>query len=191
MWFKGNSIVEFVPDFTVIDLETTGRGMQYTQITEISAIKYRNYEPVASFSTLIRAKFPILPFVEQLTGISDTMIAGSPQIEEVIQSFVDFIDEDLIVGHNVNFDLGLVSDAYYHVTKQSIYNNYLDTLRISRILNTDSLNHKLETLCQYFGIQRDVGHRGLADCEQTGQLYVSMKEKALNNNERGERYECI
>lgn len=179
MRFKGNKIMYFTPNFTVIDLETTGRGNQYTEITELSGIKYRNYKPVARFSKLIKAKNSILPFVQELTGITDRMIASSPDISEVIESFVDFIGEDLIVGHNVNFDFNLVYDAYYSIHRKILFNDYSDTLYFSRILNEDSENHKLATLCSYFNIDRKVAHRALADCEQTGELYIRMKDKAL------------
>lgn len=189
MVFGGKSLLEFVPDFTVIDLETTGRGIKCGQITELSAIRYRNYIPVDAFSTLVKAHDPILPFVKTLTGISDEMIDGAPDIFEVIDAYIDFIGEDILVGHNVNFDLSLVGDAHYQLNSEVIRNNYLDTLRLSRIINKDSVNHKLETLCHYFGVSRVVGHRGLADCEQTGQIYVLMKEKAMQLKRT--EYECV
>lgn len=178
MRFKGDKLLHFIPDFTVIDLETTGRGNQYTEITELSAIRYRNYQAVDSFSVLVKPSSSILPFVENLTGITDDMLKNKPRVGTVIESFVDFIGNDVVVGHNVNFDFNLVYDAYFAETKKLMRNDYLDTLNLSRILNEDASSHKLESLCHYFEIRRDIGHRGLADCEQTGELYVKMSKKA-------------
>ena len=182
MRLKGNKIMHFLPNFTVVDLETTGRGNQFTQITELSGVKYRNYKPVASYTTLIKAYDPILPFVANLTGISDDMLKNSPRISDVISEFVRFIGEDVIVGHNVNFDLNLIYDAYYATTRRVFTNDYSDTIYFSRILNKDSVNHKLESLCSYYNINREVAHRGLPDCEQTGELYIKMKNKAVKSN---------
>jgi DNA polymerase III subunit epsilon len=181
MRLKGNKIMHFVPDFTVIDLETTGRSTQHTQITELSGVKYRNYKPVASYTTLIKPSDPILPFVVSLTGIDDTMVNNSPRIHEVINEFVGFIGDDLVVGHNVHFDYNLVYDAYYSTFKRVFSNNYSDTLYFSRILNKEVSSHKLENLCVYYDIERDIAHRGLPDCEQTGELYIKMKKKAQRN----------
>ena len=50
-------------DFTVVDAETTGRSDKADDVTEISAIKYRKGKAVASFSSLIKSKNTILPFV--------------------------------------------------------------------------------------------------------------------------------
>lgn len=178
MRFKGNNLLHFIPNFTVIDLETTGRGAQYTEVTELSAIKYKNYEPVGSFSVLVKPKSPILPFVENLTGITDEMLENKDDIKDVIEAYVDFVGDDVIVGHNVNFDFNLVYDAYFAKTKRLLRNDYMDTINLSRILNDDASSHKLENLCEYFDIERKVAHRGLADCEQTGELYVKMSKKA-------------
>ncbi|NMB18284.1 MAG: 3'-5' exonuclease [Erysipelothrix sp.] len=179
MRFKGDKILYFVPDFTVIDLETTGRGNHFSNITEISAVKYRNYKEVATYSKLVKARHKILPFVTELTGITDEMLVDAPDISEVIGDFVAFLEDDVIVGHNVNFDFNLVYDAYYTTYRKTVSNDYSDTLHFSRILVEDSPNHKLGTLCQHFGIERDVGHRGLPDCLQTGDLYIKLKDKAL------------
>lgn len=177
MKFIGNSLLQFVKDFTVIDLETTGRSNLYKDITELSGIKYRNGKPVAFKTTLVKSENTILPFVESLTGISNSMIENAPKIEDVIESFVDFIGDDIILGHNVEFDYGLIFNAYHSLTGIEMRNDCIDTLRISRLMNKDIENHKLSTLCTYFGVARHVGHRGMDDSKQTAQVYLKMHEK--------------
>lgn len=179
MRFKGNKLLHFIPDFTVIDLETTGRKNKYQEITELSAIRYRNYKPVASFSVLVKPMNTILPFVENLTGITNKMLKDKPPVDAHIQDFVSFIGDDVIVGHNVNFDFNLVYDAYLAIEGKIMQNDYMDTLNLSRILNEDVKSHKLENLCEVYSIEREQAHRGLADCEQTGELYVKMSKKAI------------
>lgn len=174
---NGNNLLKFVPDFTVIDLETTGRSNKPMDITEISAIKYRNYKKVDSFSKLVKAENKILPFVVELTGIQDYMLEGKLKIADYIEEFRDFIGDDIILGHNVHFDLGLVNAALVEHGHHRLHNDYIDTLRISRLLNKDSENHKLGTLCQYFNVLRLIGHRGIEDCEQTANIYFKMRDK--------------
>lgn len=173
----GENLLKFVPNFTVIDLETTGRSNKFEDITELSAIKYRNYKQVDAFSTLVKPDNSILPFVVELTGITEEMVSDAPKIDQVIKQFVDFIGTDVILGHNVMFDYGLVYDAYLATVGLRMHNDYVDTLRVSRLLNKDSKNHKLETLCAYFDVERLVGHRGSEDCLQTAEVYIKMKDK--------------
>lgn len=188
MQIKGKSLLVFNPNFTVIDMETTGRSNRYEDITEMSAIRYRNYQPVASFSTLIHSKNSILPFVVALTGITDEMIATAPSIEEQILPIIEFIGDDVILGHNVQFDYGLINGAYRALFGREMNNDFVDTLRLSRLMNKDSANHKLETLCEYFDVRRDIGHRALEDCRQTADVYIAMKKKyvalRVKNNEQ-------
>lgn len=177
MQLKGKNLLKFTPNFTVIDLETTGRSNRPEDITEMSAIRYRNYVAVATFSVLVKAANPVLPFVAELTGITDEMLIHEEPIEEVIIDFAKFIQDDVVLGHNVSFDLGLVNSALEMIDDYPLRNDYVDTLRISRLLNQDSLNHKLHTLCEYFGVEREVGHRAEYDCVQTASVYIEMKDK--------------
>ena len=180
MQLKGKNLLKFVPDFTVIDMETTGRSNTPEDITEMSAIRYRNYKPVDRFSVLVKAANPVLPFVVGLTGIDDEMLVNAPRIEEVIEDFAQFIGEDTVLGHNVTFDLGLVNSALKAIDDFPLSNDFIDTLRISRLMNQDSLNHKLQTLCEYFGVEREVGHRAEHDCSQTAAIYIEMKNKYMS-----------
>lgn len=177
MQFKGSNLLKFIPNFTVIDMECTGRSNLPEDITEMSAIRYRRYEPVESYSVLVKPKNKILPFVENLTGITDAMLENEASVQEKIESFAAFLGDDIILGHNVTFDLGLVNKALVDGGHFDLNNDYIDTLRISRLLNNDADNHKLDTLCAYFNVERNVGHRGLYDCKQTAEVYIAMKRK--------------
>ncbi len=177
MQLQGKNLLQFRPNFTVIDMETTGRSNTPEDITEMSAIRYRNYKPVATYSCLVKARNPILPFVVNLTGITDDQLMHEKPIEAVIEEFADFLGNDVILGHNVTFDFGLVNKGLAMVGAYPLNNDFVDTLRISRLMNKDSDNHKLDTLCEYFGVHRDVGHRAEHDCTQTAEIYIHMKNK--------------
>lgn len=173
-------------DFTVVDAETTGRSDKADDITEISAIKYRQGKEVASFSTLIKSQNDILPFVVNLTGITDEMIEPAPLINDIILDLVEFIGDDTILGHDVNFDYRLIAEAYERVSGAELKNKRLDNLRLAKGLITDSENHKLETLCDYFSIPRIKGHRALDDSRQTAEVYFKIIDKY-----KEDCHECI
>lgn len=173
-------------DFTVIDAETTGRSNQYEDVTEISAIRYRDGMIAASYSSLVRSKNSILPFVENLTGIRNEMIKDAPKMSDIIDELVIFIGDDIILGHDVDFDFSLLQDAYRDKYDKVLENQTMDTLKMAQCLVKDSKNHKLETLCEYFGIRRENGHRSLYDCYQTAEVYFAL---LLKYGE--EVYECL
>lgn len=183
----GKNLLKFVPNFTTIDLETTGRSNKSRDITEVSAVKYRNYKKVDSLSFLIKPENTILPYVVSLTGITDEMVENAPHIDDVIERIVAFIGDDIILGHNVAFDYNLVSEAIEYKRGYGLQNDMVDTLRISRLILQDIENHKLETLCRYFDVERKVGHRALEDCEQTSQVYISLKDRFVMLKEQKQK----
>jgi DNA polymerase III epsilon subunit family exonuclease len=97
--------------FTVIDLETTGLTPKRNSITEVTAIRYRNGQELAMFSSLIQPTDPIPHEVEELTGISNAMVATAPPLLMVLNDLAEFMGEaPVIVGHNVAFDLGFLRE---------------------------------------------------------------------------------
>ena len=102
-------LIEIMPsDFCVVDIETTGFSLTGDEIIELSAIKVKNMERIADFSMLINPKKQINSFIENLTGITNAMVKNQPDIKIVLKKFKDFIQDDIILGHNVRFDAGFI-----------------------------------------------------------------------------------
>lgn len=56
---KGNSLLLFPNDYTVIDIETTGLSPEYDEIIEICALKYRNKTLIDKFCSLVKPTSPV------------------------------------------------------------------------------------------------------------------------------------
>ena len=70
----------FVSDYVVFDLETTGLDPYMDDIIEIGALKYKNDELVDEFSVLINPKKPISEVITKITGIYDKIVSDAPTI---------------------------------------------------------------------------------------------------------------
>ncbi len=171
---KGSSLIEDLDNYTVVDIETTGLNWNFNKILEISALKVRNKKVVEEFSKIINPHEPIPYFIKRLTGITDDMVANALELESVLKDFKEFLKEDIIVGHNVNFDINFLNNSFKKVLGESLTNDYIDTLRIARKLLPDLYHHKLDDLIQYYGITARNQHRALNDCVLTNQVYRSM-----------------
>ena len=110
--FKGKSLIAFPESFTVIDLETTGLSPEWDLIIEVSAIKICNGKIIDRFSSLTNTSYGIQldSFISELTGISQEMIDEAPVINSVLPKYIDFIGNDIVIGHNVNFDINFLYD---------------------------------------------------------------------------------
>ncbi len=172
--FKGKSLIEDLKDYTVVDIETTGMNWNFNNILEISGLKVRNKKIVDTFSKLINPHEHIPYFIKNLTGITDEMVANAEELEDVLIEFKDFLKDDVIVGHNVNFDVDFIYDNFLNVLDEPLQNDFIDTLRISRKLLPELKHHKLDNLTDYYNIEARDKHRALNDCILTNEVYINM-----------------
>lgn len=175
--YKGHSLVEDVGDYTVVDIETTSLDSFHGEILEISAIKVRNKEEVDNFSELIRTNEELGYFTTNLTGITnEMMLKEGKELEEVLQNFKTFLGNDIIVGHNVNFDINFLYDNMEEHIDTYLSNDYVDTLRIARKVLPNLRHHKLDDLITYFHLTKRNEHRALNDCVLTNQVYIRLSK---------------
>ena len=106
---KGQSLLKLVHDYVVVDLETTGFNPGSDEILEIGAIKVVDGEVVEEFHSMVKPKNRY--FVTNFYGITKSMVAMAPYIEDVLPGFFEFVGDMIIVGHNVHFDVNFLYDA--------------------------------------------------------------------------------
>jgi DNA polymerase III epsilon subunit family exonuclease len=171
---------KFAPDrqlsdvtFVVLDLETSGASASTgSAITEIGAVKVCGGDVKGTFQTLINPYTPLSPFIVELTGITDQMLAEAPSIETILPLFFEFIgspEETVFVAHNAPFDLSFLKAAA--TLHGYIWPDFrvLDTVKLARLVLTkdDVANFQLGTLAQYFDTRVAPNHRALDDARAT------------------------
>ena len=173
--YKGQSLLAALDDFTVVDIETTGLSPRWSAIIELGAVKFRGGKPADEASLLINPGFDLPPAITELTGITDDMLWTAPPLIDVLPFFLDFVGGDVILGHNVNFDVNFLYDKALAIGLAPLSNDFVDTMRISRKLYPEHKHHRLCDLCQRFGVVPETAHRALADCYATAACYEYMK----------------
>jgi len=179
---KGMSLLVLENNYTVIDIETTGLSPVHDEIIELSAIKVRDNQIIEEFTSLVKPENEISDFITRLTGITNEMVKSAPKIEDAIMDYVNFIGDSLLLGHNIHFDINFIYDNYWIYSKKYFYNNFVDTLMLSRKVEPGLLSHKLGGLASHYSIKTNGAHRGLADCHTTHMLYGILKEKVVSND---------
>ena len=173
--YKGRSLLLALDDYTAVDIETTGLSPAYSAIIELGALKIRSGRVRDEVSLLVDPGFDLPPAITALTGITDDMLWTAPSIADVLGYFLDFIGSDVIVGHNVNFDINFLYDKALRLGLPPVSNDFVDTMRLSRRLYPQYKHHRLGDLCQRLGVVPDTAHRALADCYTASDCYEIMK----------------
>lgn len=168
---------QIISDYVVIDIESTGLQFQFDEIIEIGIARVRNNIVVETYSQLIKPIQKINGFITSFTGITNDMVKNMPSILDVKDSVLEFIGDDIILGHNTAFDLAFLNFRF----NTKISNQYMDTLQFARKVFTNLKNHKLTTLVKNFNLSKNE-HRALADCISTKQLYDLIKKTMAEKN---------
>jgi DNA polymerase III subunit epsilon len=165
--------------FVVFDLETTGATPAGSEITEIGAVKIRGGVCLGTFQTLVNPGLAIPPMITVLTGITDALVAPAPPITEVLPSFLEFIGDAVLVGHNVSFDIGFTDAALVRTGRDRLRNPRVDTLALARRLILDEVpNLKLSTIARHLRATHLPSHRALDDALATADVLHALLERA-------------
>jgi len=176
---KGKRLEQHVPDYIVFDIETCGRSPEYrNHIIEISALKVRDGVVVDEFSSLVKPRIRIPSEVISLTGIDNEMVSDAPSVRDVLSNFTAFINNDILVGYNINtFDYNILYDLIYELFNQEMNNDFVDVLYAARRAIKDTEDTKLTTICSRFNIDNTGAHRALKDCYLTKGIYDLLYEQ--------------
>lgn len=178
---KGRSVIALPSEYVCIDTETTGLEYRYCDIIELSAARVRDGSVIDSFSSLVRLDYALPAFITDLTGITDDMLRSAPPLSEVLPRFLDFCSDQIIVGHNVNFDICFVAFNAERIGR-TFLNDYIDTLRIARKLFPDKDHHRLFEVASYCDVAQDQQHRAESDVFTTIACFEKMRELALRDH---------
>ena len=150
----------------VFDLETTGLDHQVDRIIEIGAIKLAGLEPIAEYSSLVETDIELTSDIVKLTGITQEMLQGQPQMEAVLPEFLRFIEGSILVAHNAEFDMGMLKAA---CSRQGLDLEWpcFCTLKMAREMLADLENKKLDTLAAHYGLSFESRHRAIGDIKVT------------------------
>ena len=167
----GTKYPEFNGEMVVFDIETTGLSHKTCKIIEIGAVKIKNGEIVDTIDLFVDPEEKIPENITALTGIDDSMVEGAPKEEEAIRTFFDFVGDCMLIAHNATFDVSFIREASRR-NDIPFENSYLDTLGLSRYLNRELKNHKLDTLVKHYKIGEFNHHRASDDALVLAKIFL-------------------
>lgn len=168
-------------EYVVFDTETTGLNAESDVVIELSAVKLNgNLQPIGEFDSLLYRDVRITKEIVSITGITPEMLVdeGRPA-EEVITEFRQFIRTAdgqgtcALVAHNAEFDLLFIQEEFKRFGQEALPASlvFWDTLAMSRIFCRWMRDHKLDSMCDVFGIELSQHHRSMFDTRATAQLF--------------------
>ncbi len=171
-------------EYVIFDVETTGLSpLKGDRLVEVAALKIKNLQPVNRFHSLINPERSISLAAFEVNRISDKMVMNAPRSFEILPSFLEFLGEATVVGHNIKFDLGFLHnelDLAGLPTKKKIQS--VDTIRIARKVMPHLRRYPLWFVADSLGISERQKHRAMADVDLTFDVFCRLIKIAKEKN---------
>ncbi|WP_010227706.1 exonuclease domain-containing protein [Gillisia marina] len=156
--------------FAVIDVETTGGGINGNRLTEVCIVLLKGGEVLDKYTSLINPEKYISAQITALTGIDNDMVEDAPKFHEIAKEIEEFMRDAIFVAHNVNFDYNVLRNEFKQLGFD-FNRKKLCTVRLSRKLIPGLLSYSLGRLCDSINIPLINRHRAEGDTDATVILF--------------------
>ena len=162
----------------VIDTETTGLSYKSgDRIIEVGCVELINH--VATNNSLqfyCKVDKDISESAQKITGITNRFLSDKKNFADHCDEFLSFINNDPLIIHNADFDVGFLNNELLLIGKTALTNPIVDTVSLARsVLNTRVAN--LDYLCRRFKVdlsERDL-HGALLDSQLLAEVYLELR----------------
>ena len=174
--------------FAVIDLETTGLSPTHgDRITEVGIVLIEEGKVVDRFQSFVNPMRPIPAYVQDLTGITDSMVADAPVSSVVLSRAMQFVGNRPLVAHNASFEQKFLNSELSEIAVENKV-NLLCTMLLSRRVFPELDSYTLEKLVSRFRLPVGQAHRALSDAEMTAHLLMRLKKEVLDAAPEGYQF---
>ena len=162
--------------YAVFDTETTGfspeRGDEIVSIGAVRVVNGR-VRPQEVFDRLVDPRRSVPAASSAVHGITTDMVRGQPGLEQVLPQFARFVEDAVLVGHNVGFDMAFLR-AREARTGVRLSSPVLDTLLLDAAVHPDHDGHSLEAIAGRLGVDVTARHTALGDALVTAEVFVRL-----------------
>lgn len=161
--------------FSVVDTETTGLNINTARIINVAAVKVQNFKIIDFYNSFINPEEEIPKESIKWHNITDEMVADKPLVGEVLPDFINFVDDSIIVGHHINFDIKMINKEMMNTFGCQMLNDWLDTMLIySRVIAKKDDHYSLDHLLDKYSVTCNGRHTALGDALATAEVFTKM-----------------
>lgn len=163
-----------IKDYISIDIENpNSRG---NSICSIGIVVVKGNKVVDERYSLINPEDRFDINNSEITGLEYTDVKDAPTFKEYWKSIKDILENNIIVGHNITYDLTVISKSLERYEIEVPTFEYYCTLKLSRrFIETNS--YSLNSLCDFLNINLEKHHNAIEDAKACQKLF-----EYFNNN---------
>ena len=160
-----------------LDVETTGSTATRDRVTEVAWVLLDGETgEVTKESHLVNPDARIPAFIQQLTGITDDMVADAPRFSAIAPRLAAAMDGAVFVAHNARFDYGFIKNEFKRIG-QSVRAPVLCSVKLSRLFFPAEKRHNLDAVMARHQLRADSRHRALTDADLIYQFWLDLQQR--------------
>tara|TARA_B110000114_G_C14900595_1_gene320556 strand:- start:48 stop:719 length:672 start_codon:yes stop_codon:yes gene_type:complete len=171
----------------ILDTETTGLSVREGhRIVEIGCIELDDLIPTQNkFHCYLNPERKVSEKALEVHGYTDEFLSTKKKFSDVVDEFLNFIENKRLVIHNAEFDLSHLNNELALLGKKKLNSeNVIDTLALARDKFPGS-PVSLDALCKRYKVDnaKRTKHTALVDCDLLSKVYINLldqKEPTLN-----------
>ncbi|MBQ2830795.1 MAG: PolC-type DNA polymerase III, partial [Oscillospiraceae bacterium] len=167
----GTQDAALLDEIVCFDIETTGLNVTHEAITEIGAVVLKNGEVTERFQTFVDPNRRLSPEIIGLTGITDEMLRGAPQLRDALSDFLRFVNGRPLAAHNAEFDIGFIREGCRKVGL-AFDPTYVDSLILAQNLLPELGKYKLDIVAEHLKLPAFNHHRASDDAATVAYMLV-------------------
>ena len=171
----------------ILDTETTGLSAgEGHRIVEIGCIELDDLIPTQNkFHCYLNPERKVSERALEVHGYTDEFLSTKKKFSEVVDEFLNFIENKRLVIHNAEFDMSHLNNELKLLGRKKLNSaNIIDTLALARDKFPGS-PISLDALCKRYRVDNSkrTQHTALIDCDLLAKVYINLldqKEPTLN-----------
>ncbi|MDQ8181029.1 3'-5' exonuclease [Pelagicoccus sp. SDUM812005] len=168
----------------VLDAETTGFRVGFDRLLTLGLLKIEKLQIAidSARSWTIYRETSVINEAVQVHGILPSESRNGIPEREVLAEFFEELQDAIIVGHHINFDIAMLSEASKRHFRIPLKNRVVDTghlamQELATFKRTGYPNQRppsLDELCLHLNIPSLERHTALGDAYTTGLLFLNL-----------------
>ena len=126
----------------------------------------------------------------QITGLSYNDIKTAPNFKDYWNKISELFEKNIVIGHNVIYDLNVISKSLERYDIEMPEINYYCTLKLLKE-NMSMESYSLDKVSEYLEIELTQHHNALKDASATQQIFEYLNKNYDIGKCDNFRYECI
>ncbi len=167
--------------FVVVDTETTGlQAYAGDEVVSIALVELDGLLLTGrEYVTYVNPERPIPAESTRIHGIVDADVAESPTFPEVLPDVLGFIDQAIVVGHHVDFDLRFLNKVCQKRLLSRLYHPHLDTMLLYLSWSGRVGHYTLGEVAGECNVRVEDRHSARGDALATAQVFQRLVPRLM------------